>query len=31
DAMMIAAWTGGIQNFTDFSPKILKEMERLGF
>ncbi|GEM_PF-302725 len=31
DAMMIAAWTDGIQNFTDFSPKILKEMERLGF
>lgn len=31
DAMMIAAWTGGIQHFTDFSPKILKEMERLGF
>ncbi|KXS43019.1 MAG: hypothetical protein AWU59_1352 [Methanolobus sp. T82-4] len=31
DAMMIASWTGGIQNFTDFTPKILKEMERLGF
>ncbi|TGC08908.1 carboxymuconolactone decarboxylase family protein [Methanolobus halotolerans] len=31
DAMMIAAWTGGIQNFTDFTPNILKEMERLGF
>lgn len=31
DAMMLAAWTGGIQNFTDFSSVILKEMERLGF
>ncbi|MDD4498247.1 MAG: carboxymuconolactone decarboxylase family protein [Methanosarcinaceae archaeon] len=31
DAMMIAAWTGGIQNFTDFSRVVLKEMERLGF
>ncbi|WP_440944765.1 carboxymuconolactone decarboxylase family protein [Methanosarcina sp. T3] len=31
DAMMIAAWTGGIQNFTDFSVAVLKEMERLGF
>lgn len=31
DAMMIAAWTGGIQNFTDVSPQVLKEMERLGF
>ncbi|MBC7086093.1 MAG: carboxymuconolactone decarboxylase family protein [Methanomethylovorans sp.] len=31
DAMMIAAWASGIQNFTDFSPKILKEMEKLGF
>lgn len=30
DAMMIAAWTGGIQNFTDFSRVVLKEMERLG-
>jgi hypothetical protein len=29
--MMSAAWTGGIQNFTDFTPKILKEMERLEF
>jgi alkylhydroperoxidase/carboxymuconolactone decarboxylase family protein YurZ len=31
DAMMLAAWTGGIQHFTDFSVVILKEMERLGF
>jgi alkylhydroperoxidase/carboxymuconolactone decarboxylase family protein YurZ len=31
DAMMIAAWTGGIQHFTDFSAVVLKEMERLGF
>jgi alkylhydroperoxidase/carboxymuconolactone decarboxylase family protein YurZ len=29
DAMMIAAWTGGIQNFTDFSNVVLKEMEKL--
>ncbi len=31
DAMMIAAWTGGIQNFTDFSSVVLKQMEKLGF
>jgi alkylhydroperoxidase/carboxymuconolactone decarboxylase family protein YurZ len=31
DAMMLAAWTGGIQHFTDFSEVILKEMERLGY
>lgn len=31
DAMMMVAWTGGIQNFTDFSAEVLKEMERLGF
>ncbi len=31
DVMMIAAWTSGIQNFTNLSPKILEEMERLGF
>lgn len=31
DAMMLAAWTGGIQNFTDFSAVVLKEMERLGY
>jgi alkylhydroperoxidase/carboxymuconolactone decarboxylase family protein YurZ len=31
DAMMIAAWTGGIQHFTDFSAVILKEMDKLGF
>ncbi|MBN2109565.1 MAG: carboxymuconolactone decarboxylase family protein [Methanosarcinaceae archaeon] len=31
DAMMIAAWTGGLQNFTDFTPAILREMEKLGF
>ena len=31
DAMMLAAWTGGIQHFTDFSEAILKEMERLGY
>ena len=30
DAMMIAAWTGGIQNFTDFSSVVLKQMEKLG-
>jgi len=31
DAMMLAAWTGGIQYFTDFSAVILKEMEKLGY
>ena len=31
DCMMIAAWTGGVQNFTDFTPEVLKEMDRLGF
>ncbi|MDI9394585.1 MAG: carboxymuconolactone decarboxylase family protein [Euryarchaeota archaeon] len=31
DAMMIAAWTGGIQNFTDFSAAVLKEMENMGY
>jgi alkylhydroperoxidase/carboxymuconolactone decarboxylase family protein YurZ len=31
DAMMIAAWTGGIQSFTDFSAVVLKEMDKLGF
>ena len=31
DAMIIAAWTGGIQSFTDFSSAILKEMDRLGY
>ncbi|HWR25204.1 MAG TPA: carboxymuconolactone decarboxylase family protein [Methanosarcina sp.] len=31
DAMMIAAWTGGIQHFTDFSSAVLKEMEKLGY
>jgi alkylhydroperoxidase/carboxymuconolactone decarboxylase family protein YurZ len=31
DAMMLAAWTGGIQHFTDFSAAVLKEMERLGY
>jgi alkylhydroperoxidase/carboxymuconolactone decarboxylase family protein YurZ len=31
DAMMMAAWTGGMQNFTDFSAAVLKEMEKLGF
>lgn len=31
DVMMLAAWTGGIQHFTDFSAVILKEMERLGY
>ncbi|MDK2892112.1 carboxymuconolactone decarboxylase family protein [Methanohalophilus sp.] len=29
DAMMIAAWTGGIQNFTDFSRVVLKHMDKL--
>nr|WP_321497127.1 carboxymuconolactone decarboxylase family protein [uncultured Methanolobus sp.] len=31
DVMMIAAWTNGIQNFTNISPEVLKEMERLEF
>jgi alkylhydroperoxidase/carboxymuconolactone decarboxylase family protein YurZ len=31
DAMMIAAWTGGIQHFTDFSKVILKEMKKYGY
>jgi len=31
DAMMMAAWTGGIQNFTDISSDVLPEMEQLGF
>ncbi len=31
DVMMMVAWTGGMQNFTDFSAPVLKEMERLGF
>jgi len=31
DVMMLAAWTGGIQHFTDFSAAVLKEMERLGY
>ena len=31
DAMMMAAWTGGIQNFTDISSVILKEMEKHGY
>lgn len=31
DAMMLAAWTGGIQYFTDFSAVLLKEMEKLGY
>ena len=31
DAMMIAAWTGGIQHFTDFSNVILKEMKKYGY
>lgn len=31
DAMMLAAWTGGVQHFTDFSAAILKEMERIGY
>ena len=31
DAMMIAAWTGGIQNFTDFSSMVLKEMKKHGY
>jgi alkylhydroperoxidase/carboxymuconolactone decarboxylase family protein YurZ len=31
DAMMMAAWTGGMQNFTDFSAAVLKEMERMEF
>ena len=31
DAMMMAAWTGGIQNFTNFTPAILEEMDKLGF
>jgi alkylhydroperoxidase/carboxymuconolactone decarboxylase family protein YurZ len=31
DAMMIAAWTGGIQHFTDFSKVILEEMKKHGY
>ncbi|AKB47000.1 4-carboxymuconolactone decarboxylase [Methanosarcina sp. Kolksee] len=31
DAMMLAAWTGGIQHFTDFSEAIIKEMDRLDY
>ncbi len=31
DAIMIAAWTCGIQNFTNLSSSLLKEMNRLGF
>lgn len=31
DAMMIAAWTGGIQYFTDFSKAILDEMKKHGY
>lgn len=31
DAMMLAAWTGGIQHFTDFSKEILEEMARLSY
>ncbi|MEZ5335775.1 MAG: carboxymuconolactone decarboxylase family protein [Methanolobus sp.] len=31
DIMMLAAWTSGVQNFTNFTPKILEEMERLEF
>jgi alkylhydroperoxidase/carboxymuconolactone decarboxylase family protein YurZ len=31
DAMMIAAWTGGIQNFTDVSAAVLGAMEKLGY
>jgi len=31
DAMMMVAWTGGMQNFTDFSAAVFKEMEKLGY
>jgi alkylhydroperoxidase/carboxymuconolactone decarboxylase family protein YurZ len=31
DSMMLVAWTGGIQNFTDFSSVILKEIGNLGY
>ena len=31
DAMMIAAWTGGIQNFTGFSAAVLDAMEKLDY
>ncbi len=31
DAMMMAAWAGGIQNFTDISSDVLPEMEQIGF
>ncbi|MCS3923276.1 carboxymuconolactone decarboxylase family protein [Methanosalsum natronophilum] len=31
DVMMIATWTSGVQNFTDFSIVVLEEMDRLGF
>jgi alkylhydroperoxidase/carboxymuconolactone decarboxylase family protein YurZ len=30
DSMMMVAWTSGMQNFTDFSAVVLKEMEKLG-
>jgi alkylhydroperoxidase/carboxymuconolactone decarboxylase family protein YurZ len=31
DAMMMAAWAGGIQNFTDISTDVLPEMDKLGY
>jgi alkylhydroperoxidase/carboxymuconolactone decarboxylase family protein YurZ len=31
DAMMLAAWAGGIQHFTDFSEAVIKEMDRLEY
>jgi alkylhydroperoxidase/carboxymuconolactone decarboxylase family protein YurZ len=31
DAMMVASWTGGIQNFTDVYRVVSKEMDRLDF
>lgn len=31
DAMMMASWAGGIQNFTDISTDVLPEMDKLGY
>ncbi len=31
DVLMLVAWTSGMQNFTDISPDVLREMEKLDF
>jgi alkylhydroperoxidase/carboxymuconolactone decarboxylase family protein YurZ len=31
DAMMMAAWTGGIQNFTNVSSELIDKINKLGF